>query len=263
MTTMAVCLICEEPFEPFMSFGRMPIANGFLTPAEYEDEFFSELTVGNCPRCSMVQLGEILPPEKLFHENYAYFSSISTRMTEHFRRFAEWVTASFLGGKDRFVVEIGSNDGIMLQNFAKAGVRHLGVEPSANVAQAARDRGVRTVCCFFDERAGREIRAEHGAAQAVLGANVICHLPDIHSVIRGLLELMDERGVFVLREVFYHPTSDVVDHSRMQSLVLQEDEFARMKDQVLRQFEGKAEFLFADVPTLERYTAKMRVDSLR
>jgi len=68
---------------------------------------------------------------------------------------------------------------------------------------------------------------------------------------------------FVLREVFYYPSSDVVDHSRMQSLVLQEDEFARMKEQVLCQFEGKAEFLFADVPTLERYTAKMKVDSLR
>src|SRR4029450_9376190 len=126
---------------PFMSFGRMPIANGFLTPTEFRDEFFSELMVGSCPRCFMVQLGQILPPEKLFHENYAYFSSISTRMTEHFRRFAEGVSGSFLGGKDPFVVEIGSSDGIMLQNFAKAGMRHLGVEPSANVAQAARDRG--------------------------------------------------------------------------------------------------------------------------
>src|SRR5215813_5838239 len=199
---MTACLICDEPFLPFMSFGRMPIANGFLAPEDFQDEFFSELTVGACPRCTMVQLGRILPPEKLFHENYAYFSSISTRMTEHFGRFAEWVSASFLDGKDPFVVEIGSNDGIMLQNFARAGVRHLGVEPSANVARAAEERGVRTVCRFFDENAGREVRAEHGAAQAVLGANVICHLPNIHSVIRGLLELMDDRGVFVFEEPY-------------------------------------------------------------
>jgi len=199
---MPACLICEEPFQPFMSFGRMPIANGFLTEAQFPQEFFDELTVGACPRCSMVQLGRILPPEQLFHENYAYFSSISTRMTEHFRRFAEWVSGSFLTGKDPFVVEIGSNDGIMLQNFAKSGMRHLGVEPSANVAQAAQARGVRTVCRFFDEKAGREIRGEHGAAQAVLGANVICHLPNINSVVRGVLELLDDRGVFVFEEPY-------------------------------------------------------------
>jgi methylation protein EvaC len=202
MTSTPECLACGEGFRPFMSFGRMPIANGFLTEAEFASEFFSELEVGLCEACSMVQLARILPPEKLFHQHYAYFSSISARMTEHFRRFAEDVRQSFLTGPRPFVVEIGSNDGILLQNFAKAGIAHLGVEPSANVAEAARVRGVDTVSRFFDESAGRDIRASHGTAQAVLGANVICHLPNIHSVIRGILAVLAEDGVFVFEEPY-------------------------------------------------------------
>jgi methylation protein EvaC len=100
------------------------------------------------------------------------------------------------------VVEIGSNDGILLQHFAGRGVRHLGVEPSANVAEVARAKGVRTVCRFFDEQAAQDIRREHGPADALLGANVVCHLPNIHSVLRGVGSLLSDRGVFIFEEPY-------------------------------------------------------------
>jgi methylation protein EvaC len=196
------CLICSAPVDTFMSFGRMPIANGFLTPEQVASEYFFDLQVGFCPRCSMVQLTEQVDREKMFHDEYAFFSSTSTRMAEHFRQFAVSIMHEHLGSADPFVVEIGSNDGIMLQNFAGAGIRHLGIEPSANVAEVARAKGIQTVCEFFDEKLAREIVAQHGQADAFLGANVMCHLPYLHSVAAGIKILLKPTGVLVFEDPY-------------------------------------------------------------
>ena len=142
--------------------------------------------MGFCSNCTMVQLTEQVDREKMFHDEYAFFSSTSTRMAAHFKEFAALVLKSYLPDADPFVVEIGSNDGIMLQNFAAAGIRHLGIEPSANVAEVARAKGIQTVCKFFDEELAREIVAQHGQADAFMGANVMCHLPYLHSVAAGI-----------------------------------------------------------------------------
>ncbi len=180
----------------------MPIANGFLDRSQFAEERHAELAVGFCARCGMVQLAGEVAREKMFHDNYAFFSSTSAAMAAHFRRFAEEVLAARLAGRDAFVVELGSNDGILLRHFARAGIRHLGVEPSANVAQAARSRGVRTVVEFFDEELARGIVAEHGQADAVLGANVMCHLPYLHSVASGVRLLLKPRGVLVFEDPY-------------------------------------------------------------
>jgi methylation protein EvaC len=198
---MAKCLICATEFAPFISFGRMPIANGFLTPDRFKDEYFFELKAAFCPACSMVQLTEFVDPRKMFHDEYAFFSSTSTRMRDHFRKFAGQVRSAYFGA-DPFVVELGSNDGILLQNFAQAGIRHLGVEPSANVAEAARAKGVNTVSAFFNEELARKIAAEHGPADAVLGANVMCHIPDLHSVIDGFRALLKPDGVVAFEDPY-------------------------------------------------------------
>src|SRR6266550_4396321 len=199
---MTSCLICETAVNSFMSFGRMPIANGFLAPAQFGDEYFFELQVGFCPQCTMVQLTEQVDREKMFHGEDVFFSSTSTRMAEHFKQFAADVTDRYLESPDPFVVEIGSNDGIMLQNFAGAGIRHLGIEPSANVAAIARAKGVQTICQFFDEKLAREIVAEHGQADAFLGANVMCHLPYLHSVAAGIKLLLKPDGVLIFEDPY-------------------------------------------------------------
>jgi len=196
------CLICETPIQPFLNFGRMPIANGFLTLAEFGEEFFFELKVGFCEHCSMVQLTEIVNRSKMFHENYAFFSGTSARMTQHFRAFAEDVRHKWFKSPDPFIVEIGSNDGIMLQNFARAGVRHLGIEPSANVAALAREKGIQTIQEFFDEAVARRIVAEHGQADVFLGANVMCHIPYIHSVVAGIKLLLKPKGVVIFEDPY-------------------------------------------------------------
>jgi methylation protein EvaC len=199
---MKKCLICDSQVAPFVSFGQMPIANGFLSPAEFSNEYFFELKVVFCPNCSMVQLAEQPDREKMFNENYAFFSSTSTRMATHFRKFAELVVADYLKSPDPFVVELGSNDGIMLQNFKDAGIRHLGIEPSANVAQVAIDKGIRALCKFFDENLASEIIAEDGQADAILGANVMCHIPYLHSVVAGMKSLLKPAGVVIFEDPY-------------------------------------------------------------
>jgi methylation protein EvaC len=199
---MKKCLICENVIEPFISFGQMPIANGWLTPQEFEQEYFFELRVAFCPHCRMVQLMEQPDRDKMFHANYAFFSSTSVRMAAHFKEFAQRVKTTYLSAPDPLVVEIGSNDGIMLQHFARAGIRHLGIEPSANVAQAARDKGIETLSRFFDKELAQEIVAQYGQADAILGANVMCHLPYLHSVAAGIKLLLKPTGVLIFEDPY-------------------------------------------------------------
>jgi methylation protein EvaC len=199
---MTTCLICKHPVEPFLSFGKMPIANGFLVPEQFADEYFFELKVAFCEHCRMMQLAELVDRERMFHENYAFFSSTSVRMARHFQQFAEEIRSKYLRDADPFVVEIGSNDGIMLQHFAQAGIRHLGIEPSANVAQVARDRGIRTTCRFFDEDTAEQILAADGPADVFLGANVMCHIPYIHSVFAGVKKLLKPGGILAFEDPY-------------------------------------------------------------
>lgn len=199
---MDTCRVCPNIIAPFISFGRMPIANGFLSGAEFADEYFFELAVCFCESCGMVQLLKQPERQRMFHDHYAFYSSTSAHMAEHFAAFARSVMDQYLPAPDPFVVELGSNDGIMLRHFARAGVRHLGVEPSANVAQAARDQGVSIISEFFDERLAEHILAEQGAADAVLAANTMCHIADIHAVAAGAAKLLAPRGVLIFEEPY-------------------------------------------------------------
>ncbi len=207
---MKNCLICNKPVEAFMSFGKMPIANGFLAKDQFSEEYFFEMKVASCTHCGMFQLIEQPDREKMFNENYAFFSGTSKSMALHYKEFAEYVGSNFLSPNDPFVVEIGSNDGIMLQNFDAAGVRHLGIEPSENVAKVATDKGIQTVCGFFDEELARQIMTEHGQADAFLGANVMCHIPYIHSVVEGIKILLKPKGIVLLEDPYL---GDVIENT--------------------------------------------------
>jgi methylation protein EvaC len=180
----------------------MPLADAFLLPEQFADEHFFQLAVGFCSRCAMVQLVEQVERERMFHGEYAYYSSTSARMREHFGRLAGEVMARLEGAADPFVVEIGSNDGIMLEHFAQRGLRHLGVEPSANVAAVAAQKGARTLCRFFDDDSAAEILRDEGPADVILGANVFCHLPYLHGVMRGVARLLKPAGVLIFEDPY-------------------------------------------------------------
>jgi methylation protein EvaC len=197
------CRVCAAPISAFMSFGRMPIANGFINEKEIANEYFFELAPAFCSQCGMFQLIEQPQPDKMFHRQYAFYSSTSRYMQVHFGAFANAVMTEFLTGRaDPFVVELGSNDGIMLRHFHERGIRHLGVEPSANVADVARSRGIHTISAFFDRSLAEEIVAEHGRADVMLAANVMCHIPDLPGVVAGVQHLLKADGVMIFEEPY-------------------------------------------------------------
>jgi methylation protein EvaC len=199
---MKECLICAAPIQPFIDFGNMPLGNGFLLPEQFADEYRFPMQVGFCASCGMVQLLDQPDRERMFHENYAFFSGTSRYMAIHFKAFADHVIADYLAGDNPFVVEMGSNDGIMLQNFAAAGIRHLGIEPSKNVAQVAINKGIDTVTEFFDADLARRIVAERGQADAFLAANVMCHIPYLHSIVEGIRILLKPTGVLMFEDPY-------------------------------------------------------------
>ena len=198
---MTHCLICETQIQPFMSYGKMPLGNGFLLPEHYTKEYFFKMEVAFCDDCKMFQLTQQPDQEQMFHENYAFFSGTSVFMAKHFQEFAEDVIKNYLSS-DPFVVELGSNDGIMLKNFADRGIRHLGVEPSNNVAEAARKKGIECITEFFNEDLAEKIVKEKGQADAFLAANVMCHIPLIHSVVKGIATLLKPNGIVMFEDPY-------------------------------------------------------------
>lgn len=198
---MANCLVCNSNFMPFIDFGMMPIANAF-SHDKPTNEYRFHMCVGFCEVCKMVQLVEQPKREQMFHENYAFFSSTSNHMKDHFRKFAASIMDKQNLGSSSFVVEIGSNDGIMLQNFKNHNIKCLGVEPSKNVARVAVEKGLEVITEFFDEELARKILNNHQKADAILSANVMCHIPYIHSIYEGIKLLLDEDGIFVFEDPY-------------------------------------------------------------
>lgn len=201
MTDLA-CRVCGGALEAFLDLGMQPISERFLAPDDTAGEFFYPLKVGQCAACTMVQLLNEVPRHLMFHADYPFYSSSSSAMTEHFTEFARDLLATELTRPDPLVVEIGCNDGIMLRTVAQAGVRHLGFEPSAQVADMARAAGVRVRVEFFEESTAAQARAEHGSATVIYAANTLCHIPYLDSVFRGVDALLDQDGVFVVEDPY-------------------------------------------------------------
>ena len=199
---MTQCAQCGSTFDAFVSFGPMPLANGFLSEDAFSSERYCDLGAGFCPHCTLVQLMDPLPPASMFHDDYPFFTSSSAHMKAHFRRLAQGIIRELYGNQDAFVVEIGSNDGTMLQPIAGSGIRHLGVEPSRNVAEAARANGVDTLSRFFDAQVSRDIVNLHGQADVVLASNCFCHIPDLHSLGDGIRSLLKPSGKLIFEDPY-------------------------------------------------------------
>jgi SAM-dependent methyltransferase len=193
-----VCRFCGAPLrDVFADLGMSPLANDYL-PADRVNamEPFYPLRALVCARCFLVQLEEFETPEQIFSD-YAYFSSYSSSWLEHSRRYAEQITARLGLNGDSQVVELASNDGYLLQFFAERGISVLGVEPAANVAEVAVEKGIPTVVEFFGEDVGRRLASEK-QADLLLGNNVLAHVPDLNDFVAGMKALLKPGGVITM-----------------------------------------------------------------
>jgi methylation protein EvaC len=215
VTVVDRCRACGEKIEPFMSLGRQPAAQVLVDPEKRRDQFTYELKPAVCYSCCLLQLVEVPAPEFLFCESYPYFTGTSQAMSEHFRQWAERLISKFSDRQDPFVVEIGSNDGTLLQNMARAGVRHLGVEPAASVAKVAQEKGVTVLETFFNARTATQIRAQQGPADAIVAANVIAHIPAINEVAGGVSILLKDDGIFTFEAIYL---GDLVRNTMLDQL---------------------------------------------
>jgi SAM-dependent methyltransferase len=175
-----------------------PLCQTHIEPADLNQmEPFYPLHAYVCGECFLVQVDEFVSPDEIFSD-YAYLSSYSDSWVEHARRYVEMISDRLGLGASSQVVEIASNDGYLLQHFVAKAVPCLGVEPAANVAEIARDKGIETEVCFFGEDSAKRIASEYRKADLILGNNVLAHVPNLHDFVQGLKELLAEGGAVTM-----------------------------------------------------------------
>jgi len=199
----ALCRICNLPLTKVVDFGMQPLGNGFIEEVDIKDEYFFKMEIGYSEESMMLQLINQPDPEKMFHDHYAFYSSTSNFMIEHFKNFYRQIIQSkYIAKDDPFIVELGCNDGILLKNFSNNGFRHLGIEPSLNVAKEASKNGVKTCSEFFTEKLAKKIVDENGKADLFFAANVMCHIPNILDVVKGIKRLIKAKGVCIFEDPY-------------------------------------------------------------
>ena len=199
MMMTGCCRFCGANLHhTFVDLGMSPLANAYLTPAQLNQmEPFFPLHVYVCERCFLVQLEEFASPEDIFSE-YAYFASYSETWLHHARTFVDMALERFDLHANHQVVEIASNDGYLLQYFVTKGIPVLGIEPAANVAEIAIQKGIPTRVAFFGEDMAHRMVTEGLQADLVVGNNVLAHVPQLNDFVRGLKLLLKPRGVITL-----------------------------------------------------------------
>jgi len=184
-----------------MSFGKMPIANGFLKRKDFKKEFFFDLEVSFSEQCSLFQLTDHPTPNQLFNNNYPFFTSSSEFMKLHFAKFAKFLKKNYLKNNSK-IIEIGSNDGTFLSNFKNDNLEFVGFEPSGNVAKLANKLGVKTINSFFNKNSIDLIKNFKNKTDLIFAANVICHIPNLSEVIKSIDKLLSQNGIFVFEEPY-------------------------------------------------------------
>ena len=195
------CKVTGNKIKPFMSFGKMPIANGFLKKKDFKKEFFFNLEVGFSKKISLFQINDHPNPKQMFNQNYPFFTGSSKEMIKHFKKYSNWIK-KYYGKNLKYLVEIGSNDGTFLSNFKNNKIKTFGIEPSTNVAQISKKRGIKTINNFFTYENVKKLNKLKNKINVISAANVICHIPNLNSLIKGIKFLLNDKGIFVFEEPY-------------------------------------------------------------
>lgn len=197
--TADACRSCGAAGLPvLLDLGRQPLANALLTEADLDrPEPAYPLELALCPGCSLAQITVTVPPEEMFSD-YAYFSSFSPTVVAGAQALVERLVPERCLGPGHLAMEIASNDGYLLRHYLRAGVPVLGVDPAANVVEAARANGVPTLCAFFGAEVAEQLRSEGRQASVLHANNVMAHVPDPNGVVAGMGRVLADDGVAVI-----------------------------------------------------------------
>jgi len=195
------CKVTNKKIKPFMSFGKMPIANGFIEKKDFNNEFFFSMEIGFSEDISLLQLKDHPSPEQMFNNKYPFFTGSSEYMKIHFSKYAKFIKDNYLNNNSK-IVEIGSNDGTFLKNFKDSNLDFIGFEPSSNVAEIANNNHIKTLNSFFNQNSIEQISNFKNKTDVVYAANVICHIPNLPDLIKSVDKLLSKTGVFIFEEPY-------------------------------------------------------------
>jgi SAM-dependent methyltransferase len=254
MTTLD-CRFCGQTLHHvFADLGVSPLANSYVSPEKaLKAERFFPLTTYVCDDCLLVQLPEVESPEEIFSD-YAYFSSYSDSWLDHARAYTNQMIERFSLAGDSRIVEVASNDGYLLQYFRDRNIPVLGIEPAANVAQAAIDAGIPTRVEFFGRKTAQDFLSEGFAADLLLGNNVLAHVPRLNDFVAGLRILLKPDGVVTME--FPHLMRLVAEN---QFDTIYHEHFSYFSFSTVRQVFAAQDLRLFDVEELPTHGGSLRI----
>ncbi len=229
MVAVKTCRFCGQTLDTtFVDLGMSPLCETYPSAEElHHGEMFYPLHVFVCEKCLLVQLEDFESPEKIFSD-YPYFSSYSDSWLKHCENYTAKMIEGFGLGKDSFIVEVASNDGYLLQYFVQRGVPVLGIEPAANVAKVAIEKGVPSLTRFFGTQLALELADKGQTADLIAGNNVLAQVPDLNDFVEGLKLLLKPHGVLTLEfphllRLIEHNEFDTIYHEHFSYFSLIHD----------------------------------------
>ncbi|KND50594.1 MAG: putative methyltransferase [Parcubacteria bacterium C7867-007] len=224
---LSSCRMCKgTDLTEYLDLGHTPPADQFRVAEELDlPELSYPLRVMLCNTCGLSQLTHVVDPRVLYQFDYPYQSSTTATGKKHWDAFAVAVTERLSLPKDSLVVDIGSNDGTLLQSFRDVGMDVAGVDPAPNIVEIANERGIPTYCDFFGVDAAKLVKEKHGAASVVVGTNVFAHIDDLHAVLEACGTLLNDDGVFIFESPHFgtlieHLEYDTIYHEHLSYLSL-------------------------------------------
>ena len=198
-TVLGKCRFCDSPLvDTFVDLGMSPLCEDHVKPEELKQmEPFYPLHSYVCSKCFLVQVESLVSPSEIFSD-YAYFSSYSDSWLKHIKKYTEQVLNRFEITNKSLVAELASNDGYLLQYFLEKKIPVLGIEPAANVAKFAVEKGIRTEVKFFGVKTAKELVGRYGKTDLLIGNNVLAHVPDINDFVAGMNVFLKPEGVITM-----------------------------------------------------------------
>lgn len=210
------CRNCNSELIEVVDFGKMPISNAFIDKNSFDNEYFYHMKAMICENCYLFQLYEQPDANLLFHENYAFFAGTSNFMQHHFSDLANELISNFKLKKEDLVVEMGCNDGGVISYLhEKNHSSHLGVEPSKNVYEKSKKRGINMINKFFDLNTSREIVKEKNRAKFFISLNTLAHISNINSVFEGVASLLKDDGFYITEDPYLFDVLDKVSYDQI------------------------------------------------